>query len=252
MKGSGGAADVLVIFGITGDLARKMTFRALYRLEHRDLLDIPVLGVGAEDLSVEDLVKRARTAIEDSDEHLEEAVFERLAGRLSYLGGDINEDALYDRLAEQIGSGHRPLFYLETPPALFAPIVEQLGRARLLDGARVAVEKPFGHDLASARELDARLRALLDEDQILRVDHFLGKQPVVQLEYLRFANHAMAQLWDRDSISAIQITLAEDFGVDDRGRFYDSVGGVARCGAESPAAGARAGRDGTARRSGCG
>jgi glucose-6-phosphate 1-dehydrogenase len=215
-----------VIFGITGDLARKMTFRSLYRLESRDLLDCPILGVASDDMSVEKVVERAREAIGESGEKIDDAVFDRLAGRLDYLHGDVTDSALYDELAELIGSDYRPLYYLEMPPALFAPIVENLAKVGLLERARVAVEKPFGHDLASARELNARLRAVLDEDQILRVDHFLGKQPVVELEYLRFANQALAQLWDRHSISEVQITMAEDFGVEDRGKFYDAVGAL--------------------------
>ena len=151
-------------------------------------------------------------------------MFDRLAGRLSYLHGDVTDDKLYRSLADRIGSGHSPFFYLEMPPALFAPIVENLAKVGLLERARVALEKPFGHDFDSACELNARLRAVLEEDQILRVDHFLGKQPVVELEYLRFANLALAKVWDRDSVSQIQITMAENFGVDDRGKFYDAVG----------------------------
>jgi glucose-6-phosphate 1-dehydrogenase len=215
--------DLMVIFGITGDLARKMTFRALYRLERRELLQCPIVGVASEDITVEELVGRARKAIADTGEKMDDKVFNRLAGRLSYVHGDVTGSALYDSLAERIGS-KRCLFYLEMPPSLFAPIVESLGKANLLQGSRVALEKPFGHDLASAQELNARLHAVLDEEQILRVDHFLGKQPIVELEYLRFANLALAELWDRDSISEIHITMAEDFGVADRGRFYDAVG----------------------------
>jgi glucose-6-phosphate 1-dehydrogenase len=222
----GSSSNLLVIFGITGDLARKMTFRALYRLESREVLDCPILGVASDDIPVDTLIERARKAIGESGETIDGAVFDRLASRLDYLHGDVTDGALYDQLAELIGSDYRPLYYLEMPPALFAPIVENLGKVGLLKRARVAVEKPFGHDAASARELNARLRALLDEDQILRVDHFLGKQPVVELEYLRFANQALAQLWDRHSISEIHITMAEDFGVDDRGKFYDAVGAL--------------------------
>ncbi|AKN16384.1 glucose-6-phosphate 1-dehydrogenase [Mycobacterium haemophilum DSM 44634] len=222
----GSSADLLVIFGITGDLARKMTFRALYRLESRGLLDCPVLGVASDDMSIEQLVERAREAISESGETFDDAVFDRLAARLDYLYGDVTDSQLYDSLAELIGSDYRPLYYLEMPPALFAPIVENLGKVGLLRRARVAVEKPFGHDLGSARELNARLRAVLDEEQILRVDHFLGKQPVVEVEYLRFANQALAQLWDRHSISEIHLTMAEDFGVEARGKFYDAVGAV--------------------------
>jgi glucose-6-phosphate 1-dehydrogenase len=222
----GGSSNLLVIFGITGDLARKMTFRALYRLESRKLLDCPILGVASDDMSVEKLVERARKSISDSGEKIDDAVFDRLAGRLDYVHGDVTDSGLYDSLAELIGSDYRPLFYLEMPPALFAPIVENLAKVGLLQRARVAIEKPFGHDLESACELNKRLRAVLDEDQILRVDHFLGKQPVVEVEYLRFANLALAGLWDRHSVSEVHITMAEDFGVEDRGKFYDQVGAL--------------------------
>ncbi len=224
--GGGSPSDLLVIFGITGDLARKMTFRALYRLESRDLLDCPIVGVASDDMPIEKLVERAREAIDESGEKIDDAVFDRLAGRLDYVHGDVTDSELYSQLAERIGSSHRPLYYLEMPPALFAPIVENLAKAGLLERARVAVEKPFGHDLDSARELNARLRAVLDEDQILRVDHFLGKQPVEELQYLRFANRGLAELWDRNSISEIHVTMAEDFGIEDRGKFYDAVGAL--------------------------
>jgi glucose-6-phosphate 1-dehydrogenase len=218
-------SDLLVIFGITGDLAHKMTFQALYRLERRGLLQCPVLGVAGDDIANEDLVSRARKAIADAGEKIEDKVFDRLADRLSYVHGDVTDPALYDSLAKRIGS-KRCLYYLEMPPSLFAPIVENLGKAGLLESSRVAVEKPFGHDLTSARELNERLRALLEEDQIFRVDHFLGKEPVVELEFLRFGNLALAELWHRHVISEIQITMAENFGVDDRGKFYDGVGAL--------------------------
>jgi glucose-6-phosphate 1-dehydrogenase len=219
-------SDLLVIFGITGDLARKMTFRALYRLVRRELLPCPVLGVASDDITKDELVERAHKAIADSGEELDDKVFDQLADRLSYLHGDVTDSALYNSLAKRIGRNHDCLYYLEMPPSLFVPIVESLGKAGLLEHSRVAVEKPFGHDFKSACELNARLRAVLDEDQIFRVDHFLGKQPVVELEYLRFGNLALAELWDRNSISEIQITMAEDFGVEDRGKFYDGVGAL--------------------------
>jgi glucose-6-phosphate 1-dehydrogenase len=220
------ASDLLVIFGITGDLARKMTFQALYRLERRELLQCPVLGVASDDIAKEELVNRARNAIVDAGEKIDDKVFDRFAHRLSYLRGDATDPALYAALAERFGAKRDCLYYLEMPPSLFAPIVENLGKAGLLEHSRVAVEKPFGHDLKSACELNARLRAVLDEEQIFRVDHFLGKQPVVELEYLRFGNLALVELWDRGSISEIQITMAENFGVDDRGKFYDGVGAL--------------------------
>src|SRR5262249_44611914 len=173
-----------------------MTFRALYRLEARRVLDCPVLGVASDDMSVEKLVERARKAISDSGEKIDDAVFDRLADRLDYVHRDVTDSELYDSLAKMIGSDYLPLFYPEMPPALFAPIVENLAKAGLLQRARVAIEKPFGHDLESARELNKRLRAVLDEDQILRVDHFLGKQPVVEMEYRRLEN---VELGDRRS-----------------------------------------------------
>lgn len=217
-------SELLVIFGITGDLARKMTFRALYRLERRNLLNCPILGVASDDITKEELVNRAREAIKQTGEQFDEKVFNALANRLSYQHGDVTDTALYQELADKIGSGRRCLYYLEMPPSLFGPIVENLGQAGLLEHSRVAVEKPFGHDLASARDLNSRLGAVLREEQILRVDHFLGKQPVADLEYLRFANTTLAELWDRRTIAEIHITMAENFGVADRGKFYDAVG----------------------------
>ena len=218
--------DLLVIFGITGDLAKKMTWRALYRLEGRDLLDLPIIGVAGDDISVDQLVAQAREAIIASGEKMKDAVFARLARRLSYVHGDVTQGEVYGDLAAKTGGSQRPVYYLEVPPSLFAPIVDQLGAAKLLRDGRVAVEKPFGHDLASARELNVQLHRWLREDQILRVDHFLAKEPVIDIAYLRFANYALAELWDRRNISAIQITMAENFGVDDRGRFYDPVGAL--------------------------
>jgi glucose-6-phosphate 1-dehydrogenase len=222
----GKAANLLVVFGITGDLARKMTLRSLYRLEKRGLLDGRIVGVASDDWTTEHLVEHSRKAIAESGEKISPKIFDRFAHRLSYLSGDVNDDALYERLAKELGENPRALYYLEMPPFLFGPIVEHLAKADLVRDSHVAVEKPFGHDLESARELNTRLRKVLREDQILRVDHFLGKEPVIELEYLRFANPALADLWDRKSVSAIQITMAEDFGVEDRGKFYDPVGAL--------------------------
>jgi glucose-6-phosphate 1-dehydrogenase len=220
------AADVLAIFGISGDLAKKMTFRALYRMERAGKLPCDVVGVALDDWDDEALRKHAHEAITATVKEVDEETFERLARRLSYVQGDYSDPATFERVKAKLGERRSPVFYLEIPPALFSTVVKGLGEAGLTEGAHVVIEKPFGHDLESARALQGELCAVLEEDQILRIDHYLGKEPVMDITYLRFANSILEPVWNREHVSHVQMTIAENFGVDDRGRFYDAVGAM--------------------------
>jgi glucose-6-phosphate 1-dehydrogenase len=218
--------DALVLFGATGDLARKKLFPSLYRLAQRGRLGIPVIGVARSALSDEDLVERARAALSETGQEVEDDAFRDLAGSLRYVSGSYEDPALYDRLAEGLAGTRRPLFYLAIPPTRFPDVIRGLVRVGLNRAGRVVVEKPFGRDLASARALNALLREHFPESAVFRIDHFLGKEPVQNLLVFRFANTLLEPVWNRRYVSSIQITLAESFGVEGRGPFYESVGAL--------------------------
>ena len=219
-------ADVFVVFGITGDLARVMTFQALYRLERRGLLDCPILGVAGDDWTVDQLREHARKCIADTGESIDDEIFDRFAARLSYVSGDFSDDATYERVGSALSGARSPVFYLEIPPSLFGMVIEGLARVGVTQSARVVVEKPFGHDVSSARALNEEVHEHLDESQLYRIDHFLGYKGLDEIRYLRFANTMFEPIWNRNYISSVHLTMAETFGVDGRGHFYDPVGAL--------------------------
>jgi glucose-6-phosphate 1-dehydrogenase len=224
-------SDAIVLFGATGDLARKKLFPAIYEMEREGTLGgAPVIGVSSSDWDADALRQRVRESVEAAlgDEPVDEEAFGRVAGCLEYVSGDYRDADTFERLAAVLGGRgvERPLHYLAIPPALFDDVVSGLADAGLTEGARVVVEKPFGRDLASARELNAVLHRAFDEDRVFRIDHFLGKEPIENLVVFRFANSMLEPVWNRNFINSVQITMSEDFGVEGRGKFYEEVGAI--------------------------
>jgi glucose-6-phosphate 1-dehydrogenase len=219
-------SDALVFFGASGNLVFKDIFPALQNLAGAGQLDIPVIGVARSDWTRDDLIARAKASVEASSGGLNPAAFDRLSRSLQFIQGDYQDPGTYSRLREMLGQASNPLHYLAIPPSLFAEVVRGLANSGSADTARVVLEKPFGRDLASARELDRVLHRYLPEDAIFRIDHFLGKEPVQNLIYFRFANSFLEPIWNRDCISHIEITMAEKFGIRGRGRLYEELGAV--------------------------
>ncbi len=223
-------SDALVFFGATGDLAYKKIFPALQAMIKRGHLSVPVVGVAKAGWSLEQFRARAHDSLEKHG-GVDAAAFTKLSGLLRYVDGDYQDPATFQALRKELGSAERPAHYLAIPPALFETVVEHLGKTGCAAGpgcneARVIVEKPFGHDLASAQELNAILHAVFPESAIFRIDHYLGKQPVNNVVVFRFANSFMEPFWNRNYIESVQITMAEDFGVQGRGAFYDQTGAI--------------------------
>jgi glucose-6-phosphate 1-dehydrogenase len=219
------AADAFVFFGATGDLAHKMTFPALYRMVKRGTLDVPVIGVAFSHWDLSRLREHARDGIAQADGGVDDsAALDRLLALLGYVDGDYGDPSTFTALGTALGAARRPVHYLATPPGLFATVIEGLTGAGLNRDARVVVEKPFGRDLASARELNQIVRSAFPESAIFRIDHFLGKEEIMNLLYFRFANSFLEPIWNRNYVASVQITLAERFGVQGRGAFYETAG----------------------------
>ncbi|WP_339688033.1 glucose-6-phosphate dehydrogenase [Gimesia maris] len=218
-------SDALVIFGATGDLVYKMIFPALYAMQRRGHLHVPVIGVARSEWTSEKFHARARESVEQQDD-FDDAIFAALVEHLRYISGDYGDAATHAALRKELGDAAHPLHYLAIPPSVFPRVITALGESGCAEGARVIVEKPFGRDLSSAKKLSTTLHTVFDESSIFRIDHYLGKESVQNLLVFRFANTFLEPVWNRDYIQSVQITMAEDFGVKGRGGFYEESGAI--------------------------
>jgi glucose-6-phosphate 1-dehydrogenase len=219
-------SDALVFFGATGDLAYKQIFPALQAMVRHGHLNMPVIGVAKAGWTLDQFKARARDSVEKHG-GIDADAFPQLSARLQYIDGDYRDPSTYESLRQTLGDAQRPLHYLAIPPSMFATVAEGLAKSDCSHNARVVVEKPFGRDLASAQSLNRTLHQFFSESAICRIDHFLGKEPVQNLLYFRFANTFLEPIWNRNYVSSVQITMAESFGVQGRGRFYEEVGAIA-------------------------
>ena len=217
-------SDALVLFGVTGDLAHKMTFPALYAMAKRGTLNVPVIGVAFPKWSLERLHKRVTDSIKRSGGIDNKRALHHLLSLLTYMSGDYKDPGTFTALKKALGSARHPAYYLAIPPSLFETVIKGLDAANLAAHARVIVEKPFGRDLASARELNHVARSVFPENSIFRIDHFLGKEAIMNILYFRFANSFLEPIWNRNYVASVQITLSESFGVKGRGAFYETAG----------------------------